>query len=256
MAVASAFLPTLSSSSTSSSSAKLHQTLNNVSNFKLFPNFTWKLQIRSRSKFASSTASSYRTYRGRFAADEEEDEFGSSDSFNEAVELFNSREYYKCHDVLEALWNKSEEPARTLVHGILQCAVGFHHLFNRNHKGAMMELGEGVCKLRKMNFENGPFLQFEKEISAVLNFIYQTQLEVAACIDDLCITMDQSERSYQLLGGYAAGQHLYRVSNEDVDNNFYLVFCPENFHNTNELRRIKIPILQATKDHLLQLCNN
>lgn len=45
----------------------------------------------------------------------------------------------------------------------------------------MMELGEGVCKLRKMNFENGPFLQFEKEISAVLNFIYQTQLEAAAC---------------------------------------------------------------------------
>lgn len=51
----------------------------------------------------------------------------------------------------------------------------------QNHKGAMMELGEGVCKLRKMDFQNGPFYQFEKEISAVLEFIYQTQIEQAAC---------------------------------------------------------------------------
>lgn len=44
-----------------------------------------------------------------------------------------------------------------------------------------MELGEGLCKLRKMNFGTGPFLRFEQEISAVLEFIYQTQLELAAC---------------------------------------------------------------------------
>lgn len=44
-----------------------------------------------------------------------------------------------------------------------------------------MELGEGLCKLRKMNFEGGPFHKFEQEVSAVLEFIYQTQLELAAC---------------------------------------------------------------------------
>lgn len=36
-----------------------------------------------------------------------------------------------CHDFLEALWNRAEEPRRTLIHGILQCAVGFHHLFSQ-----------------------------------------------------------------------------------------------------------------------------
>lgn len=51
----------------------------------------------------------------------------------------------------------------------------------KNHKGAMMELGEGLCKLRKMDFKSGPFHQFELEISAVLDFIYQTQIELAAC---------------------------------------------------------------------------
>ena len=44
-----------------------------------------------------------------------------------------------------------------------------------------MELGEGLCKLRKMDFSGGPFHKFEKEISAVLDFIYQTQIELAAC---------------------------------------------------------------------------
>ncbi|KAE8697739.1 U6 snRNA-associated Sm-like protein LSm3-like [Hibiscus syriacus] len=40
------------------------------------------------------------------------------------------------------------------------------------------------------------------------------------------MTMEQSERSYLLLGGYAAGQHVYHLqtdSNEDV----YIVFCPQ-----------------------------
>lgn len=51
----------------------------------------------------------------------------------------------------------------------------------QNHKGAMMEMGESVCKLRKLNLEAGPFHEFEKDLSTVLNFIYQTQLELAAC---------------------------------------------------------------------------
>ncbi|KAK8649198.1 hypothetical protein V6N13_129932 [Hibiscus sabdariffa] len=160
----------------------------------------------------------------RYSGSSEEDD--ENCSFDEAVSLFNQREYYKCHDQLEALWNKAEEPTRTLFHGILQCAVGFHHLFNQNHKGAMMELGEGLCKLRKMNFDSGPFYDFEQDIAAVLNFIYNTQIELAACGDDICVTMDQSERSYLLLGGYAAGQHLYHLQ-KDSDEVVYLVFCPQ-----------------------------
>ncbi|KAL6009739.1 hypothetical protein ACLOJK_000168 [Asimina triloba] len=116
-----------------------------------------------------------------FPESDDDDDDDDHYSFDIAVFLFNSRDYYKCHDVLENLWNRAEEPRRTLLHGILQCAVGFHHLFNQNHRGAMMELGEGLCKLRKMDFSGGPFLQFEKQISATLDFVYQTQLELAAC---------------------------------------------------------------------------
>lgn len=190
---------------------------------------------------------------GRFTEEEDVD----CCSFQEAVELFNKREYYRCHDVLESIWIKSQEPTRTLVHGILQCAVGFHHLFNQNHRGAMMELGEGLCKLRKMKFEDGPFHKFEKDISAALDFIYHTQLELAACAEDLCITMDQSERSYQLLGGYAAGQPLYRVQSTDqLDNPNYIIFCPERFHGSNDQIRIRLPILQASENDLMSFNSN
>ncbi|XP_059668227.1 uncharacterized protein LOC132313469 [Cornus florida] len=190
-----------------------------------------------------SFCSSYRFSAGDSAA------VDCSDVFEEAVALFNGRDYYRCHDYLEDLWNRSQEPVRTLVHGILQCAVGFHHLFNQNHKGAMMELGEGVCKLRKMNFESGPFHQFEREISAVLEFIYQTQLDLAACTDDFCLTLDQSERSYQLLGGYAAGQRLYRLES-DPNEIMHIVFCPERSYGIADPLRVKLPVLHASQEHL------
>ncbi|CAJ2671869.1 unnamed protein product [Trifolium pratense] len=125
--------------------------------------------------------------------DDDEEEEEEEHSFDEAVTLFNGGEYYKCHDYLESLWHNAEDPSRTLIHGILQCAVGFHHLFNQNHKGAMMELGEGLCKLRKMEFSNGPFLMFEKDISAVLEFIYQTQIELAALMISVLQWINQKD---------------------------------------------------------------
>ncbi|CAN4085563.1 unnamed protein product [Withania somnifera] len=200
----------------------------------------------------TTSSYNYRLFSRRsFVEEEDEDDLNSKNyNFEEAVALFNRRDYYRCHDVLEALWNESQEPSRTLLHGILQCAVGFHHLFNQNHKGAMMELGEGVCKLRKFNFENGPFYEFEKEISQVLNFIYTTQIEVAACGDDFCVTMDQSERSYQLLGGFAAGQQLYSLASNKHDDRCYLIFSYGKYH---ENIMVKLPTIDASEENLKEL---
>ncbi|WOG98178.1 hypothetical protein DCAR_0417519 [Daucus carota subsp. sativus] len=202
---------------------------------------------------------SHRTASYRYSSyGEDEEDDALSCSFDEAVLLFNERDYYKCHDVLESLWNKSQDPVRTLVHGILQCAVGFHHLFNQNHKGAMMELGEGVCKLRKMNLDSGPFHEFEQEISAVLEFIYQTQLEFAACIEDYCLAMDQSEQSYKLLGGYGARQRMYSLDLETDNKVAFIVFCPEGVESysavaSSDRPRIKLPNLLATQQQLMDL---
>jgi hypothetical protein len=57
---------------------------------------------------------------------------GGGAGFDAAVALFNRSEFHTCHNVMEELWYDAEDHARTLLlHDILQCAVGFHHLFNQ-----------------------------------------------------------------------------------------------------------------------------
>ncbi len=61
---------------------------------------------------------------------------------------FNQREYYACHDTLEALWMESVDPDKKFYQGVLQIAVGCYHLQNHNWKGATILLGEGMGRLR------------------------------------------------------------------------------------------------------------
>ncbi|CAO2145451.1 unnamed protein product, partial [Urochloa humidicola] len=192
--------------------------------------------------------------------DEEDDEeqpasAAGGSSFSAAVALFNGGEYHACHDVVEELWYAAEEPVRTLLHGILQCTVGFHHLFNQNHRGAMMELGEGLCKLRKLNLHDdgdGPFSTFRDEVAAVLQFLYRTQKELAACTDDICLTMDGSPTSYQLLGNFAAGQQLYRLEQHHDGASSTIIFSVSD-HPASQAPRVKLPTLHATEQHLTHL---
>lgn len=72
------------------------------------------------------------SYRRCWSVDFPEGESDGQDcNFDCAVSHFNSRDFYRCHDFLEHLWYGAEEPRRTVIHGLLQCAVGFHHLFNQ-----------------------------------------------------------------------------------------------------------------------------
>ena len=66
----------------------------------------------------------------------------------QGIAEFNQREYYACHDTLEALWMESVDPDKKFYQGVLQIAVGCHHLQNHNWKGATILLGEGMGRLR------------------------------------------------------------------------------------------------------------
>lgn len=72
----------------------------------------------------------------------------SDPRYSEGIILFNQRQFYACHDVFEALWHEAIEPDRTFLQGILQIAVGLHHLSNLNRRGAMILLGEGGARLQ------------------------------------------------------------------------------------------------------------
>jgi hypothetical protein len=72
----------------------------------------------------------------------------SSSAWLQGIAEFNDREYYACHDTLEALWMDSVDPDKKFYQGVLQIAVGCYHLFNRNWQGAVVLLGEGMGRLR------------------------------------------------------------------------------------------------------------
>jgi len=65
----------------------------------------------------------------------------------QGINEFNTGEYYACHDTLEALWMDSIDPDKKFYQGVLQIAVACYHLHNRNWRGAVTLLGEGVGKL-------------------------------------------------------------------------------------------------------------
>ncbi|MFL5330422.1 MAG: DUF309 domain-containing protein [Gemmataceae bacterium] len=52
------------------------------------------------------------------------------------VQLFNSREFFDCHEVLEDLWNECPDRDRRYYQGILQAAVALYHFTNGNLRGA------------------------------------------------------------------------------------------------------------------------
>ncbi len=71
------------------------------------------------------------------------------DEFWLGVEQFNRQEFYACHDTLEAIWLETFGPNKQFYQGILQIAVACYHLGNRNWRGAVMLLGDGIRRLRE-----------------------------------------------------------------------------------------------------------
>ena len=69
--------------------------------------------------------------------------------FWQGVELFNTGQFYACHDTLEALWMESTEPDKSFYQGILQISVALYHLGNANVRGAIILLGEGSNRLAR-----------------------------------------------------------------------------------------------------------
>ena len=67
------------------------------------------------------------------------------------IEQFNQREYFECHETLEALWNSEPGTIRVLAKGILQVGVGCYHLLRGNYRGAILKLQSGSDYL-------GPFV--------------------------------------------------------------------------------------------------
>ena len=65
-----------------------------------------------------------------------------------ALDEFNQRLFWECHETLEDLWLKTEYPLRLFYHAIIKVAVGFHHMARHNRHGARVKLADGMRLLQ------------------------------------------------------------------------------------------------------------
>jgi hypothetical protein len=104
---------------------------------------------------------------------------------------FNDGEYYACHDTLEALWIDAIEPDKKFYQGILQIAVGCHHLYNRNWQGAVILLGEGMGRLRYYQPEYAG-INVEKLIQESYNLLLFLQGNGKEGVEDSIAYLEQN----------------------------------------------------------------
>ena len=67
------------------------------------------------------------------------------------IREFNEGRFFEAHDILEDLWQGYREPNRVFLQALIQTAVGFYHLENKNLKGARSQLSKAYAKF-------GPYL--------------------------------------------------------------------------------------------------
>jgi len=63
------------------------------------------------------------------------------------IELFNAREFYECHEVLEDEWRPSRGAERFFLQALIHFAVGFYHHQQGNRVGAELQLRKALSKL-------------------------------------------------------------------------------------------------------------
>ncbi len=63
-------------------------------------------------------------------------------------DLFNERDFYECHEVLEDLWMETFASERPYYQGLIQTATAFYHLENGNLAGARKLFATGLQYLK------------------------------------------------------------------------------------------------------------
>lgn len=69
------------------------------------------------------------------------------DALEQGIALFNAREFFQCHEVLEDIWMHEQPPRKRFLQSIIHFAVAFYHEGRANHLGALRQLRKGIAKL-------------------------------------------------------------------------------------------------------------
>jgi predicted metal-dependent hydrolase len=72
-----------------------------------------------------------------------------SDLFQDGIDFFNAGHYFEAHEAWEDLWRLTRGPLRLFYQGLVQAAVGLHHLSRGNLNGATAQLRKSLSKLEE-----------------------------------------------------------------------------------------------------------
>ena len=69
--------------------------------------------------------------------------------FLHALDLFNQKYFWECHEVLEDIWMVKDAPLKVFLQGIIQSAAAFYHVLNENPAGVSKLAENARIKLKE-----------------------------------------------------------------------------------------------------------
>jgi len=69
------------------------------------------------------------------------------DLLDKGINFFNAGDYFEAHEAWEDLWRGTRGPLRLFYQGLVQAAVGLHHLSKGNLNGGRAQLTKSITKL-------------------------------------------------------------------------------------------------------------
>ncbi len=101
----------------------------------------------------------------------------------EAAVLFDARLYFEVHELLEPHWMRAQGAEREALQGLIQVAVGLHHLGNGNVAGARSLLRDGIAKLGDKRLEGIALEPFTRALQGCLAEVSRLRVDAAVQFD-------------------------------------------------------------------------
>jgi uncharacterized protein len=104
-----------------------------------------------------------------------------ADLLQDGINFFNLGQYFEAHEAWEDLWRETQGPLRFFYQGLVQAAVGLHHLNKGNLNGSMAQLRKSISKLEQ--YPDGFCRIDNRKLIAELRTVLESQRPVALQID-------------------------------------------------------------------------
>ena len=116
--------------------------------------------------------------------------------FQEAINFFNTEQWYLAHDRLEELWYETTGQLRELLQAVIQISVAEYHLENGNIRGSILLMAEGLNHLvSSRSLDTGYDLSSLQQVVSNRLLALQNGSDLAPCPRPRLLLMSSDHRS-------------------------------------------------------------